>query len=162
MAETQRLEKNSKPTLKQLIEDELRQIADNSGGILRAEDVVQFARSRPESALHTQFTWSVQKAAYQHWIDQARRVIRLHVQVIQGRVEPVRTFVSIKEDRLQQGGGYRYTIDVLKHPERRAILVHQALSEAAAWQRKYKNLEELSTIFAAIDAAQEKSQRKTG
>jgi len=44
-------------------------------GILTPDNVVADAR-RPESPIHSYFTWDVQKAAEEHWLDQARTLIR--------------------------------------------------------------------------------------
>src|SRR4051794_38416660 len=39
-------------------------------------DAVIEAAKNPKSALHGEFEWDVTKAAYQHWTDTARRLIR--------------------------------------------------------------------------------------
>jgi len=63
------------------IQQELESIRRSAGGLLRPEDVVEFARS-PETALHEEFTWDDSEAAHQYRLWQARQVIRVNVTVI--------------------------------------------------------------------------------
>ena len=52
----------------------LAEIAAKHGGVLRPADVVRDAKN-PSSVLHRCFNWDVQKAAHEHWLDQARELI---------------------------------------------------------------------------------------
>lgn len=52
----------------------LAELAAANGGRLTPEAVVEDAK-RKESALHAHFEWDVRKAAYAHWLDQARSLI---------------------------------------------------------------------------------------
>jgi hypothetical protein len=55
--------------------DRLRELADANGGRLKPQDVVDDARDEA-SPLHAYFTWDVEKAAAERWLDQARTLIR--------------------------------------------------------------------------------------
>ena len=57
------------------IEGAIRALADANGGQITPAMVVSAAR-HPESPLHSCFTWDVQQAAQERWIDQARKLIR--------------------------------------------------------------------------------------
>lgn len=63
------------------VEQELASIQGQHGGVLKAEDVVAFARD-PLSALHACFDWEDSEAAEKWRLSQARAVIRLHVVIL--------------------------------------------------------------------------------
>lgn len=134
--------------------EELEAIREEHDGLLRAEDVVEFAQSNPESALHKRFTWDDGLAAHQYRLMQARQVIRVHVFTPEMSGMTVKTYVSLLGDRMQPGGGYRRLDDVFANVELRRQLLNQALKEARLWQQKFKALEELMPIFAALDTVQ--------
>lgn len=137
-------------TIKGRCEEELRAIQHTHDGLLRPTDVVAFAKKHKESALHTQFKWNVREAAEAHWIEQARRVIRIHVLVEPSIEEEFKVFVSLEDDRVNDGG-YRLTTAVMSEAQRRSRLLHQALKELKIWREKYNALTELAKIFEALD-----------
>lgn len=57
------------------IRNRLAEIARANGGVLTPADVVEDAKSK-QSPLHGQFEWNVKAAARQHWLNQARDLIR--------------------------------------------------------------------------------------
>lgn len=134
------------------IRQELELIRASSGGILRAEDVVEFARNK-RTALHGEFEWDDSEAAQQFRLEQARRVIRLVVTVVPkvGSDRPVQMYVSLTSDRAKPGGGYRPFVDVMSDEDRRDELLRQALGEFKRVRSKYEALRELRPIFKAID-----------
>jgi len=121
-------------------------------GILRAEDVVDFARDET-TALHEQFEWDDGAAAEAYRIEQARRIIRVTVTVIRHEEKDyrVRTFVSLTPDRKLEKGGYRATYDVMGDAEHRAQLLADALAELQTFRKKYAILKELSGVFEEIE-----------
>lgn len=134
------------------IRAELELVRNNNAGLLRAEDVVEFAKNE-NTALHSQFEWADTKAAHQYRLAQARRVIRLAITIVRtpdaNRV--VSLYVSLTPDRVVAGGGYRPLIDVLTQREKREQLLRQALGEFERVRKKYDTLLELAPIFSAID-----------
>lgn len=136
----------------QSITQELELVAGQNGGLLRAEDVVEFARDA-DTALHGRFTWDDSEAARQHRLFQARNIIRANVRIIPHASEPVRAFVSLIDDRKQSGGGYRAMVQVLSDDELRAKLVKQASDELRRVRNSYGHLKELAAIWEAIDAS---------
>jgi hypothetical protein len=130
---------------------ELAQLQEQHG-TLRAEDVLEFAKDE-NTALHAEFEWDDTEAARQHRLAQARKIIRINVQVIptaRGDVT-VPVYVSLSSDRIQPGGGYRRLEDVMNDSKLRNEFLAQALAEFERVRRKYQNLQELSPIFAAIE-----------
>lgn len=136
------------------IQEELEAIREEHEGILRAEDVLEFAKN-PETSLHKKFTWDDTLAAQQYRLAQARAVIRVNVITPETTGMTVRAYVSMMGDRRLPGGGYRSLSDVMGNQELRRQLLAQAMKEARLWREKYKNLQELSTVFGAIDEAAE-------
>jgi hypothetical protein len=57
-------------------------LRERNGGRLTADDVWHDGRDDPESPLHAEFTWEVDKAAEAHWRTRARQLIEeCYVQV---------------------------------------------------------------------------------
>lgn len=133
---------------------ELQRIAAAHGGLLRASDVVMEA-ANAASPLHKYFEWDDGAAADLYRLQQARQLIRVvvHMQQYEEQSYRVRTFVSLTEDRVQEGGGYRVMTSVLSSAPERARLLHQALRELNNFKMKYQELSELVGIFRAIDRA---------
>jgi len=128
---------------------ELEQIRKSNGGLLRPLDVVEFARN-PKTALHGRFTWDDSKAANEYRLWQARQIIRVSVTVIPNAEKEYHAYVSLKDDRKQEGGGYRSTVSVLRHSVRRDAMLREAMEELDVFRRKYAILTELAPVFEAI------------
>ena len=133
------------------VTEELRRIAGENGGVLKAEAVIESA-SEPDSILHDKFTWDDTEAAREYRLWQARQLIRCTV-VFETRSETtVRAFVSLSKDREEDGGGYRETVKVMARADTRALLLADALAEFEVFERKYAALTELAAVFAAVRA----------
>ena len=148
MSSTQQVEQISKSSR---IELELRGLAAKNGGMLVPASVVEFARD-PSTALHSQFTWDDTDAAEAWRLHEARNIIRVHVTVLHADSEPVRVFTSLRSDR-DSNAGYRLTVDVLSNDELRAQMLADAKAELQATKRKYHNLQELTSVWDAIEQA---------
>ena len=135
------------------IKEELEAIAEGNRGILRGIDVIRFAQENEESTLNSRFQWDDSKAAHQYRLQQARQLIRLHVTVVSDDSPEVKVWVSLSGDRVQEDGGYRRVESVMSNDVQRAALVREALKDANVWRTKWKDLEELRAIFAAIQEA---------
>lgn len=132
------------------IKRELNLIARKHNGLLRPVDVVEYA-SDPKTALHGCFTWDNTEAAQQYRLWQARQIIRVRVQVIPQSPEPVKVWVSLKDDRCREGGGYRGLVPVMTDETRKDQLVTEALADLRVWRRKYDTIKELAGLFEAVD-----------
>lgn len=131
---------------------ELERIAAVHGGLLRPADVVKAARN-PRSPLHAHFEWDDSAAAQQYRLWQARQLIRVSVQQIalpQSGKAAVRVFVSLKQDRAADGGGYRMIDTVLRRVDLREQLLRDALEELRVFEEKYAHLQELAGVHRAI------------
>ena len=144
---------------------EFNEIAAQNGGLLRAEDVVVFARDT-RTALHHCFEWDDSAAAEAYRRQQARGLIRVMVATTPAdERKKVRALVSLKPDRYTlAGGGYRTFVSVMTDGDMRKQLLVDALEEFEAVQAKYADLQELAEIFEAIErtAKPVKAVRKAG
>jgi hypothetical protein len=130
------------------IKQELLRIADQHGGMLRAEDVVHDAE-RGESPLHDCFQWNNSVAAHQFRLMQARSLIRVSVEYLSSEPTLSRVFVSLSMDRYP-GGGYRITTSVLDNVNNRSVMLRDALAELRRIETKYRALNELTQVWDAL------------
>lgn len=128
---------------------ELDALVEQHGGIVLPAQVVEFARDE-NTALHEYFDWDDSEAAKQWRLEQARRVIRLSVTVIQSDNAPIRALVSLTSDR-KAGGGYRALADILDDESLREQMERDALAELRVFRRKYERLVLLQPIWVAVD-----------
>ena len=130
------------------IQKELARLTKLGGGILKAEAVVEAAKSK-KNPLHDSFNWDDTSAAELWRLRQAREIIRVTVIVMEGDSEPIRAYASLMADRTQDGGGFRSMVAVLSDKDTRAQLLEEALSELDAMKARYGRLKELAAVFAA-------------
>lgn len=110
--------------------------------------VVKEAKKRT-SPLHAGFEWDDRAAAVEYRLVQARSVIRSVVvqrDGSDGESRTVRAFVHIGED-----SEYEEIDVVLSVAVKREALLLRAQLEMQMFQRKYEVLEELASVFSAID-----------
>jgi hypothetical protein len=132
------------------IEKELKKIAAQHAGLLRPGDVLAAAKSN-HHPLHKKFCWDDTKAAQEYRLWQARELI-MSVRVVYEADEhqiPYRMFVSLTSDR--KGSGYREVISVLRHDDRRAEMLQDAINELCYFKSKYGFIKELSEVWTTID-----------
>jgi len=139
--------------MKSKVISELKRIATENDGILQPETVVEEARSK-SSPLHSRFTWDNTKAAHEYRIWQARQLIRVVVDVIEGSEGKHEVFVSLTTDR--KDSGYRMVTTVLSDRDMRQQMLRDAMMELEMFQKKYIRLKELASVFAAIKRVRHK------
>lgn len=145
------------------IREELELIRDTHNGRLPPEAVIEFARDE-NTTLHSEFEWDDTEAAHQFRLEQARRIIRLNINVLptEGGNVRVPMYVSLVSDRVRNGGGYRTLNDVMSDEDMREQFLTQALDEFQRVRRKYETLRELAPVFAALDrVARNAGRRRT-
>ncbi len=106
------------------------------GGLLRPEDVVEYARPE-DSPIHDRFEWDDSVAAEAHRLAQASALIRVVLYVPkEAAVEihaEVRAYHSLPQDRVH-GDGYRVITEVMSSENLRAQLADEMVRQAKAWQ----------------------------
>ena len=121
--------------------NELQRIYERDG-VIEPETVVAESRT-PSAPLHSCFEWDDEKAAHKYRITQAQNIIRAIVVVDEAKQPETRAFVSVQRE-------YHPVSVVVRNPEKREILLQNALNELRWFERKYNTLQELSNVFAAI------------
>lgn len=104
--------------------------------------------NRPEDApLHGEFEWDDSIAAEEYRKSQARCIIRCLALVPETEeTVPVRAFFNIA------ASDYEPTEMVLRVPEKKELLLDQALKELRAFRAKYAALVQLAGVIKEVDA----------
>ena len=121
--------------------NELQRIYERDG-VIEPETVVAESQT-PSAPLHSCFEWDDAKAAHKYRITQAQNIIRAIVVVDDAKQPETRAFVSVERE-------YHPVSVVVRNPEKREILLQNALNELRWFERKYHALQELANVFAAI------------
>jgi hypothetical protein len=126
---------------------------DTENGLVKPENVLKRAESAT-SPLHGFFTWDDEKAAEEWRIMQARYLIRS----FKVEIEPlviVPAFVSLGTDRTN-GGGYRWTGEVLPQVDLKKNLMLTVLSDMENLLRKLEDMPEMKPLMQMIVSLREK------
>lgn len=137
--------------------DRIEAIRRKHGGEVRPHHLV--ADARRGGPLRACFTWDDAEAAREYRLEQARRILRGLVTVVdERRPEPVRAFVAVRSEtdhpeneEGDDGRSYVAIAEALDDPAMREQVLNAALSELRSWRQKYKRLQELARLFAAVD-----------
>ena len=125
---------------------ELEAIAQNNGGVIDPQTVVDVSRSE-DAPLHNLFEWDDSVAAEKYRVSQARFIIR-NITVCEDAKPTVRQFVHAVQP------GYVTIHTVLKNEEMKAALLDRAVADMAAFRAKYRALEELYEVVATMEKAE--------
>ena len=130
----------------------------NDRGLINAKDVVNYARP-DDSPLHKYFCWDNDEAAERYRLIQASCLIRACVTYLPSTDTPVRAFVSLRDDRMIDGG-YRPIVEVLTNKDYKAKLLQDAMFELHVFEEKYRRINELEPVFTAKRVVEEKNKKK--
>ncbi len=140
------------------VREELLALQKAHGGILQVARAEQWARDNTASALYASLEWDDRVAAQQHRFQQIRQLIAIHIVTDTGQ----RQLVSLKIDRIADGGGYRYIDDVMASPSMRQMLLEEAFADLERLRLKYEALRELADVWTAAGRAKQRQQRTGG
>lgn len=122
--------------------NELQRIYERDGVI--EPEVVVLESESSFAPLHNCFEWDNEEAAHKYRIMQAQGIIRAIVVVDETENQrETRAFVSVERE-------YHPVSVVIRNPEKRDILLQNALNELHWFEKKYNSLRELSGVFSAI------------
>lgn len=131
------------------VKNELEALKDRLGGVVRAEDVLEFAKDET-TACHSEFKWDNEEAGHMFRLQQARGLIRVWI-VYEKRVDrPVRALISVPSDRVN-GKGYRSTADVLDNAFYLSQVIEEALVKIEKQREQFVHLRALDPLFARIN-----------
>jgi len=125
-----------------VIRSRLTSLEQAHGGILTPEAVLEDARN-PASPLHTLFEWDEQKAAYSHWLETARRIIRSVRVVVKTETATVQSVAYVRAPDLpgsQQG--YRSVLALRSDKAQSREAIVQEFQRAGAVLRRARELAE--------------------
>jgi hypothetical protein len=125
----------------------------DADGLIFAGSVVDWARENTGSALFGQFEWNDRIAGERYRVEQARRLISIHVVDLQLN----RQTISLTTDR--RDGGYRALDEVLSHHEMRRLALLDAIAEFQRLRDRHDHFVELKPIFRAIEEADQRLRR---
>lgn len=134
-------------------EQAIRRIVRRHDGVCAPAALVAAARN--DESIRPAFEWDDTKAAADWRIHQARRILNTIRVVVEGQDAPVPAYVHVT--RLTSKGvvnGYMETRRALAGPTREGVL-RDALSLLQGARRRYGQLDELSEVWAALDALDE-------
>ena len=104
--------------------------------------------NRPEDApLHSCFEWDDAIAAEDWREHQARNIINSITVVTLPEKEPVRAYFNIHANHIT----YESVQSIVQQEDKYQKLLDMAKKELESFRRKYNQLSELSSVFAAID-----------
>ncbi len=135
--------KNKAKAAPQKIGEALAQIAAASHGHLTPKAVVAEARNN-RSVLYRHFEWDDAVAAEAFRLDQARTLIRSIRVVDEDNDETPPAWVSIAD---KGGTSYRTLQDVLDSADLQAQALKQAERDLDAFQRRYKQFEDICDVI---------------
>lgn len=72
----------------------------------------------------------------------------------------ISAYVSLRDDRMNPGGGYLAIASVLTNADQRERFLYEALEDLRTWERKYRQLAELAEIYSAIETVRSKVRKK--
>ena len=141
------------------VRDELSKIAQRHNGLLRPSDVVKAAQD-PKSVLHDKFEWDQKKAAYQHWLYTARRIIAsVEIKVVRDdRSVTVPLYIHTGADVGDKQEGYRSlkSVETDEQMMRSAMLdefsrAHAALGRAESLAAYFRMTASVRRVRAQVE-----------
>jgi hypothetical protein len=142
------------------IAKEMASIQRRNGGRLTPAFVLKFAEQNRKSAIALRMgkagLWEEGRAArYGRLLFCQRLMLRVKVQmVVDGENIRVNKYISvITGSGRRTGEGYVSLVEALRTKGGRAAVLATALFELAAFEKKYKHLEELAGVFAEVKRA---------
>lgn len=106
-----------------------------------------------DSPLHKHFEWDDSKAAHQHRLDTATRLIRIKVTYSTGEDQKfkVRVYTNVHPDGDSRKAGTYISTEEALLTHRDQVLM-QAEREVQSFLEKYRGLEELSSILDSMES----------
>lgn len=132
-----------------VVEHELQTIYNEHGELL-PETVLEAARPA-SSPLHAYFEWDDARAAHEHRLDQARRLIRsvkvVYAMDTDGRNKKVRRYHSVPGS--ENRPVYKDLDEIVHNPLHRQMLLRQMERDWRSFKSRYEHLDEYVALIAA-------------
>lgn len=115
-------------------------------GRLTAENLLDANRA-PDAPLHQAFEWDNDTAAEEYRKSQARHIIACLCIVTENKKEEIRAFFNLE----RKEPTYTSVRVIQENPDDMERLFRVAMSELAAFQKKYASVKRLQAVFDAIE-----------
>lgn len=136
------------------VRKELEALAARHDDRLTPELVVETARRHPGSALHQCFTWDLQTAAYERWIDQARELIRRVRVEIQTEERTYTVSAYVRDPRVEPSEqGYVSILVLQREPEHARLAILHEFAMAESYLQRARDLAAALQVVEATDRA---------
>lgn len=137
--------------MNQEIEDRINAIAARDGGHLTPDAVIEDARD-PASPLHSQFNWDKDLAAYEHWRETARRIIRSVRVVVHTERKLMHTVAYVRDPAsASTAQGYIAIAKLRTDRERAAQAIAYEMSRAHAAMRRAREVSDALELLPDVD-----------
>lgn len=128
-----------------------------SDGLIKAEEVLDWAEANRESAIARRLQWDDAKAGHLYRLNQIRTLIRIYIVDTTG--SPLT--VSLSVDRASPGGGYRDVGEVKATPNLRRVLLEDLMTELERMADRHFDITELEPVWGAIALVRANMRRAT-
>jgi hypothetical protein len=136
------------------VRDELDALAAQHDDRLTPELVVETARRHPGSALHQCFTWDVQTAAYERWLDQARELIRRVRVEIRTEERTYTVSAYLRDPSVEPSEQGYVSIRVLqREPEHARLAILHEFAMAESYLKRARDLAAALQVVEVTDRA---------
>lgn len=138
-----------------VIYSELERVRELGDGDISLQTLVDESKPK-DAALHVEFDWHGATAANKWRLIQGRKLVQ-SIQIIHVDSAPTRVYESVRVVEVEQGKSakpkrvFRTVQDIMSDPVTRGELLAQAFREGAAFRRRFRGLQELAKVFAALD-----------
>jgi hypothetical protein len=137
------------------VRDVLLDLREQEGGLLKPRSVVEAARDE-NSPLHHFFEWDDGAAAEAFRLVQAEGLIRrVKIAIVRegrgGRDLSLSVTREYQSRPSMRSIGYESVQDIMSDPDKKQEMLDQAFRELTAFEKRYRDLEELSSLFEVID-----------
>lgn len=135
----------------QAVGEAIEKLASRHGGVCPKEALVRAARS-PKHPAHGLFEWDDTVAAERYRNDQARKIMRTLVFVVEEREAPAFVKVEVTDDEGKAHEGFLRTDKAMSAPNAKDQVLAAAIAQLRGLQRRYSVLSEtLQPVWDALD-----------
>jgi hypothetical protein len=135
------------------VAERLAMLTQQAGGILTPEAVVKDAMTE-DSPLHGLFEWDQSKAAWSHWLDRARQIIRSVRINFRDDTTSVSVVAYARDPNMGDEQGYRQTLSIRSDQELAREVLVQEFGRAAAYLRRARELAVAFSLEAEVEDIQ--------
>lgn len=122
---------------------------EDENGILTPDAVVADAKHK-DSPLHDLFDWDVKKAAHNWWLERARQVLRVRVEITTNTVT-VKAPLYVSDSEME-GQGYRSTVALQRDPVTARTALIEELKRASGVITRARDLAVALNMADEIEA----------